>query len=85
MVGFVFNLLGGSFLGNMILLPSNREAVFMNICTIATLINVILNFILIPKFGAVAASITTAFSYLVMLILCIITVDKKNTIKRDKE
>ena len=81
MVGFVFNLLGGSFLGNMILLPSNREAVFMNICTIATLINVILNFILIPKLGAVAASITTTFSYLVMLILCIITVDKRIQLK----
>ena len=70
-----------SFLGNMILLPSNREAVFMNICTIATLINVILNFILIPKLGAVAASITTTFSYLVMLILCIITVDKRIQLK----
>ena len=84
MIGFIFNLFGGSFLGNMILLPSKREAVFMKICLISTTVNVILNYFLIPIGGAVAAASTTAIAFLIMLVICAISTDKRIKLERIK-
>ena len=72
-----FSLVGGSFLGNIVLLPSGNEKKFMVICCISTVINVIANAILIPIFGVYAAAATTAFSSLVILILLLFSVDKR--------
>lgn len=77
MIGFLFDLVGGAFLGNMILLPSKREATYMNVCLVSTLVNVVLNYFLIPKWGAAAAAFTTSISYLLMLILCYKATDKR--------
>lgn len=72
-----FGLVGGSFLGNVVLLPSGNEKKFMIICCISTGVNVIANAILIPIFGVYAAASTTAFSSLIILILLLFSVDKR--------
>jgi len=77
MIGFILSLYGGSFLGNMVLLPSKREFVFMCICCASAAINIVLNYILIPIGGANAAAASTSFSGLVIFILLIITKDKR--------
>ncbi|WP_300657332.1 flippase [uncultured Acetatifactor sp.] len=82
MIGFVFNLFGGSFLGNSILLPMKREKTFMIICCIAAVINVIMNYIFIPQYGTIAAAGTTAFCAFAIFILLLFTVDKKVRIER---
>lgn len=82
MVGFVFTLFGGSFLGNSILLPMKREKTFMIVCCIAAVINVAANYIFIPRYGTLAAAGTTAFCALAILILLLFTVDKKVQIER---
>ncbi|WP_443669681.1 oligosaccharide flippase family protein, partial [Holdemanella porci] len=73
---FAFSLIGGSFLGNMVLLPSGNEKIYMNICCITAVFNVGLNYLLIPKGGACAAAFTTAFSSLLIMILLLIKKDK---------
>ncbi len=72
-----FSLVGGSFLGNIVLLPSGNEKKFMIICCISTVINVIANAILIPVFGVYAAAATTAFSSLIILILLLFSIDER--------
>lgn len=77
MFSFFFSLLGGSFLGNMVLLPSKREKTYMWICCVSTTVNVILNYFLIPFWGANAAAATTALSSLIIMILLFMTKDKR--------
>lgn len=77
MIGFMFSLIGGSFLGNMVLLPSKKEGVYMIICCIATVINLVMNYFWIPVWGVNAAAFTTAFASLVIMILLIISKDKR--------
>ena len=77
MICYMFGLVGGSFLGNMVLLPSGRESVYMKICCISTGINVVLNFFLIPIGGANAAAITTTISSFLIFIMLLCTKDKK--------
>lgn len=72
---FLFSLIGGSFLGNIVLLPSGRERLFTVIFTIATVFNVVANLIFIPLYGAHAAAATTAISSLLIMILLIYTKD----------
>ena len=74
---FAFSLIGGSFLGNMVLLPSKKETIYMKICCFATLINVILNYFFIPIYGSIAAAGTTAFCSFIMMVLMIIKKDKR--------
>ena len=81
LVSFVFTLLGEGFLGNMVLLPAKKESLYMKICCISTILNLILNSIFIPIGGTVVAAVTTAISTLIMLILLIIT--KEKNIKLD--
>ena len=52
LLSFLFSLVGGSFLGNVVLLPSGNEKQFMIICCISTVVNVIANAFLIPRWGA---------------------------------
>lgn len=73
---FAFSLIGGSFLGNMVLLPSGNEKTYMIICCITAVINVGLNFLLIPEGGACAAAFTTAVSSLLIMIMLLIKKDK---------
>ncbi len=69
MIGFLFMLVGGDFLGNAILLPSKREGLFMGACMISTLVNAVLNYLFIPFWGAKAAAATTALSELIILVI----------------
>ncbi len=77
MFSFAFSLLGGSFLGNMVLLPSKKEKNYMLICCVATVVNVVLNAFLIPIGGAVAAAGTTAFCSFLMMAIMIFTRDRR--------
>lgn len=77
MIGFLFSTLGGSFIGNLILLPSSREKYFTFAFIISASINIILNFFLIPKGGAIAAAFTTMIAELILFLLLIPFVEKK--------
>lgn len=77
MLAFAFSLIGGSFLGNMVLLPSKKENIYMWICCITAVFNVITNYVLIPYGGASAAALTTALSSFLIMILLLIKKDKR--------
>lgn len=49
----------------------------MIICCISTVVNVIANAFLIPRWGAYAAAGTTAFSSLLIMLMLIASVDKQ--------
>lgn len=82
---FMFSLVGGSFLGNAILIPMKNEKYYMIVCLITALINVFLNAILIPKFSAIGASIATACNGLLIFILLSLKIDKRIRIEKIKE
>ena len=82
MIGFVFSLVGGNFLGNMVLLPSKREKQYMIVCCVTAVVNVIGNYMLIPLWGARAAAGTTAGCALTILILLLFAVTKDVKINR---
>ena len=84
-LSFLFSLVGGSFLGNAILIPMKQERYYMIVCIITALCNVALNAVLIPSLGAVGASIATAFNGLIILILLSIKVDKRIKIPNIKD
>ena len=50
---------------------------------ISVIINILLNFIFIPKYGITMAAITTLFSYFLSFIVTIILVRKEFTLKID--
>lgn len=77
MFSFAFSLIGGSFLGNMVLLPSKNENNYMWICCVTAIFNVVLNYILIPHGGANAAAFTTALSSLLIMTLLLLKKDKR--------
>ncbi len=77
MIALFFSLLGGTFIGNIILLPSKREKPFLYVCCITAVVNVVLNAILIPFFGIYAAAATTAFSALLIFLLLLPKVEKE--------
>ena len=77
MFSFAFSLIGGSFLGNMVLLPSKNENTYMWICCVTAVFNVVLNYILIPHGGANAAAFTTALSSLLIMALLLLKKDKR--------
>ena len=81
-LSFMFSLVGGSFLGNAILIPTGREKYYMIVCCITAVCNCLLNAVLIPHFAAVGASISTAFNGFLILILLFLKVDKKIKIER---
>lgn len=82
---FMFSLVGGSFLGNAILIPMKKEKYYMIVCLITALVNVFLNAMLIPKFSAIGASIATACNGLLILILLSLKKDKKIKIEKIKD
>ncbi len=68
--------------GNMILLPSGREAQFMIACIAASVFNGIANYLLIPKFGSEGAALATIFSTLVILVITTWKIEKEIKIER---
>lgn len=77
MLGLLFSLIGGNFLGNAILLPAKQEKYYMIVCCLSAVVNIIANYIFIPIYGATAAAGTTAVCSLVILVLLLFKVDKK--------
>lgn len=76
MFSFAFSLIGGSFLGNMVLLPSKNEKTYMIICCITAGVNVFFNYLLIPRWGACGAAFTTALSSFLIMIMLLFKKDK---------
>ncbi len=79
---FLFSLIGGSFLGNAILIATKNEKYYMIVCCITAVINVIINAFLIPVKGAIGASIATSINGLLIFILLLFKIDKKIRISR---
>lgn len=76
-LSFMFSLVGGSFLGNAVLIPSGRENYYMKVCWITAACNVGLNYLLIPRFGANGAAMATAFNGFIIFVLLLLNVDKQ--------
>lgn len=67
-IAILFSTFSGLF-NNCVLLPHKRENVFLKSSIISAIANIILNFIMIPYFGAVAAAFTTLISEFIMAIM----------------
>ena len=78
---FFFSLVGGSFLGNMVLLPSKRENVYMVICVVACLFKLLSNYWFIPYGGLNAAAFTTMLSSVLIMVLLLYTKDRRIVIR----
>lgn len=68
--------------GNMILLPSGREAQFMVACIAASIFNGAANYLLIPRFGSEGAALATIISTLVILVITTWKIEKEIKIQR---
>ena len=77
MISLIFNLIGEYYLGNMILLPSKNEKLFMKLCCVSTIVNLALNFIFIPIYGINAAACTTMFSTFLLMMMLYVTKDNR--------
>lgn len=77
MLSFLIDIFGGSFLGNMVFLPVKQEKIFMEACCFAAVVNVILNFILIPFGGAGAAAFTSGVSAFIIFLVLVIKKTKE--------
>lgn len=71
-IALIFVMLGGAFLGNIVLLPAGKEIFFMEASIISTIVNFILNFLFISRFGIEAAAIDTVISEIIVFIFLII-------------
>lgn len=84
MIGFLISQFSG-FLGNAILLPSKQEKYYMLVCVVSALVNIVTNYIFIPKYGAVAAAGTTVLSTVVVVVLLLFKVDNNIKISRIRD
>lgn len=67
-IAILFSTFSGLF-NNCVLLPHKREKVFLKSSIISAVTNIVLNFILIPYFGAVGAAFTTLISEIIMALM----------------
>lgn len=81
-LSFMFSLVGGSFLGNAILIPTKQEKYYMIVCCITAVANCFLNWLLIPKLAATGAAISTAFNGFLIMVLLFFKIDKRIKIER---
>lgn len=81
MIGFIISLFGGNFLGNVILLSSGKEYYYMIVCLITAFVNVIGNYIVIPKFGVIGASSITSLCSFCIFLLLLVKIDKSIKIR----
>lgn len=77
MISFLFSLVGGSFLGNAILIPMKKEGYYNLVCWVTAVANVILNYMLIPIYGAIGASIATGLNGVIIFLLLLLKIDKR--------
>lgn len=76
MGALLFDLFGGGFIGNLVLLPSGKEKVFLGACIAAAVANVVLNFLFISQYGMFAAAGSTLVSRILMLLILVLKLDK---------
>lgn len=76
-LSFMFSLVGGSFLGNAILIPMQQEGYYMVVCLVTAVINAVLNGLLIPCFSAVGAAMATAFNGFLIFALLACKIDSR--------
>lgn len=69
--------------GNMVLIPTGQDKIYMKSCIFAMIINVIMNYFLIPLFGINGASIATILSEFVNLLVIKISIDKRVRIMKN--
>lgn len=81
-LSFLFSLIGGSFLGNAVLIPTKKEKYYMIVCCITAVINVGLNALLIPKYAALGAAVATAANGFFIFLLLLLKVDPRIRIER---
>lgn len=75
-ITLAFSLIGG-WIGNMTLLPSGKEKICLKSCVVSALANIVLNIILIPKFGLNAAAATTAVAECIGVCIAFKYIDKR--------
>lgn len=77
--------LGGYFWGHAVLIPQKEENFYLIVTIISAIVNVGLNFILIPFYGVEAAAFTTLIAELVAFLMCYFKgrkyVNTKGTVK----
>ncbi len=83
-IALIFALLGG-FFGNVILIPSLKEKIFLKICILSALVNIITNFVFIPLFGLNAAASTTVLSEAIVFIGAYLNTEKEIKISNIKD
>lgn len=71
------NLIGASFWGNVVLLPSGGEKQFMIACIIGAIVNSITNYFSISFLGIVGAAITTLLSTTIIFFICVVKRDTR--------
>ena len=71
-IATLITMLIGSLIGNMVLLPVKQEKFSMIVCIITAVFNIVTNYLLIPKYGAIGAAITTLLSTFLSSILTIL-------------
>lgn len=76
-ISFMFSIVGGNFLGNAILLPLKKEKYYMWVCLITSILNICFNFLLIPKYGAYGAAISSALNGFIIFILLLLKLDNR--------
>ena len=69
-IALAFTLIG-SFFVSAVLIPHKKEKLVLYCTIVSAVINLILNFILIPKFGMVSAAITTIIAECIVMIMAI--------------
>lgn len=65
---------------DLLLNMTGRQKVFGKITVISAVVNLLLNFVLIPKFGIIGAAISTGFSILLTNTIALIYIKKKMNI-----
>jgi O-antigen/teichoic acid export membrane protein len=69
MVSYIFSIIGGSFLGNLIYLNTNKDKIYIKIALILSVINILMNAIFIPLLGIDGAALSTMISSIIMVII----------------
>jgi O-antigen/teichoic acid export membrane protein len=68
-VAIIFSM-GGYFWGHAVLIPAKEEKYYLKITIISALVNILLNFALVPFFAEVAAATTTLIAEIVAFLMC---------------
>lgn len=84
-LAMLVNLFGGSFFGNLILLPEAREMQFMMACVISSVFNFMANMLIIPVLGMIGAALTTLGSMIIVFVVCLWKFDNRIKLEIEKE